>query len=1125
MPRSTLIRVLGTKAPDPTCHKGRSLLRSLITLQALLCLFFLAGCGGGGSSAGGGSTGGSTGNGPTPFIVSLTPNSATAGTAGFTLTITGNNFISSSTAEWNGTQRATTFVSSTQLQAQITPADIASPGSATVSVTDPSPGGGNSGLAEFTINPISNPAPTLKSLSPPRVDAGSSGFVLTLNGSNFLPSSTIQWNGTAIPTSYLSSTQIEAQVPSSVIATPGFAEVAVSNPLPGGGISAILILPIAYVPTVVSQAANDLVWDSTHQLIYLSVPSFPGANGNTISALNPATGLVQASQFAGSEPDALAISDDNQFLYAGIDGASAVQRFTLPNLLPDVKYSLGAYSNLGPTYAVDLQVAPALPHTTAVSRGAFNLNVQAIAGMVIYDDATPRPTIAPGSGPVYDSLQWGSDTAIYANNGEISSLDFYVLSVSSAGVVLTKDYPNDFSSFYISIHYDKGTKLVYSDDGNVINPTNGQLAGFFHASGLMIPDSGLNRAFFLGQTASQVNTRDFSIEAFDLTTMLPVAEVVVPDVQGIPLHLIRWGTNGLAFNDDAGYVYLLANPFTTASGAPVLTFYRFLTPVQKTKSASTLIRRRNDVVSRTFPLLNSKAIPFNSGVANPSPAITDIVPSAVTAGVNDFTLTVNGTNFISLSTIQWNGTSLPTEFVSSTQLQAQVSASQVANSGSASVAVVTPGPGGGTSASLTFAVMASAAANPVPVILALYPQSVPAGSSGFTLDINGNFFNSSSVVKWNGIPRPSLLYSPGQLQVQISASDVSAVGYAQVTVTNAAPGGGISNTAEFDIPYQPTIVTQTANNIIWDPLNHVIYASIPASASTHANQVCIINPLSASIVMCQNAGTQPDVLAISDDSHFLYVGEDGSGTVQRFILPNLTADISFGLGSASDGNRYYALDMEVAPGAPHTIAVSKGELNLEPAATGGITIFDDSTPRPTTAPGTFQLYSSIQWGSDATQLYAANSESSGLDFYTLQVSASGVVLQQDYPSVFWNPGRIHYDHGSGLVYSDDGFHAVDPATGLPAGIYELGGGWPMAPDFTLNTVFILTKLVFQANPEYTIALFDMHHFVPITHFPFSTPAVSGLGRLGRFIRCGNNGLAFNDTSGNIYLLSGPFLTP
>jgi hypothetical protein len=311
--------------------------RVMLALTCVVLLQFSSGCAGGGSGSSGG---GPPPPNPVPTILSLSPNSENAGGVAFTLTVTGERFLSSSTVQWNGSSRATTYSSNTQLQVQIGASDIASSGSAEVSVTNPTPGGGNSGSAEFTISATSNPAPSLVSLSPSSVNAGSSGFVLTLNGTNFVPASTIEWNGAVLSTTYLSETQLEAQIPTSDLAASGFADVVVLNPAPGGGASTPAVFTINYGPTVVSQAANDLVWDSTNQVIYLSVPSLAASNGNSVSILNPVTGSITFSQFAGSEPDVLVVSDDNQFLYAGLDGSSSVQRFILPSLAPDINYSL-----------------------------------------------------------------------------------------------------------------------------------------------------------------------------------------------------------------------------------------------------------------------------------------------------------------------------------------------------------------------------------------------------------------------------------------------------------------------------------------------------------------------------------------------------------------------------------------------------------------------------------------------------------------------------------------------------------------------------------------------------------------------------------------------------------------
>ena len=117
---------------------------------------------------------------PVPTATSLLPSSTTAGGAAFTLTVTGTNFVSTSTVQWNGSARATTFVSSAKLTAAILANDIATAGTASVTVVNPSPGGGTSNSLTFTIN---SPGPTWQqapgSLS--QISVGADGTVWGLN--------------------------------------------------------------------------------------------------------------------------------------------------------------------------------------------------------------------------------------------------------------------------------------------------------------------------------------------------------------------------------------------------------------------------------------------------------------------------------------------------------------------------------------------------------------------------------------------------------------------------------------------------------------------------------------------------------------------------------------------------------------------------------------------------------------------------------------------------------------------------------------------------------------------------------------------------------------------------------
>jgi len=104
-----------------------------------------------GGSVSRGLTGTGTNPVPVPVLGALSPSSATAGGAAFTLTVNGTNFVASSVVRWNGSNRTTTFVSGTELRAAISAGDITTAGTTQITVFTPLPGGGTSGALTFTI--------------------------------------------------------------------------------------------------------------------------------------------------------------------------------------------------------------------------------------------------------------------------------------------------------------------------------------------------------------------------------------------------------------------------------------------------------------------------------------------------------------------------------------------------------------------------------------------------------------------------------------------------------------------------------------------------------------------------------------------------------------------------------------------------------------------------------------------------------------------------------------------------------------------------------------------------------------------------------------------------------------
>ena len=141
-------------------------------------------------------TGGGNGNGPdnpVPSLTDITPDIAMAGSDEITLVLNGGNFVTESQVRWGGTGRPTTYVSSSQLRATISAADLLVGDSAQVTVFNPEPGGGVSGALMFMIN---NPSPTAASLSRDTASVGAPAFNLTVTGSDFVGGAVARWNGT-----------------------------------------------------------------------------------------------------------------------------------------------------------------------------------------------------------------------------------------------------------------------------------------------------------------------------------------------------------------------------------------------------------------------------------------------------------------------------------------------------------------------------------------------------------------------------------------------------------------------------------------------------------------------------------------------------------------------------------------------------------------------------------------------------------------------------------------------------------------------------------------------------------------------------------------------------------------
>ncbi|HKQ73511.1 MAG TPA: IPT/TIG domain-containing protein [Blastocatellia bacterium] len=720
---------------------------------------------------------------PIPRLTAISPDNAEAGGPAFTLTVTGQNFVSDSVVRWNNSDRPTTFVSSTQLTAAIPPADIANVGNALITVFTPPAGGGVSNALTFAITTPPNPLPTVTTINPSTVNAGGPAFTLTVNGTGFVSSSVVQLNGANRATTFVNAGQLTAQINAEDIAASGEAMIRVVSPPPGGGTSNVVILTIVNpVPTLTSIDPNlveagtgafQLTANGTNFVLGAQILINNNSRPTTFVNSTQLKATVPASEIAN--PATLNVQVVNPGPGGGasntlpleVRNRNPVPRIT--SLNPDtvsaggpafvlvVTGSAFVQGSVGRVNGQDRQTDFVSATSLAVQIPATDIATAGTLTITIFNPAlgggTSNSAALTVNNPAPQITSISPDTAP-AGSPEIT------LVVNGAGFVQASVVR--FATFALQ------TTFVTNSQLTAVIP-----AGLVTA-GASVPITVVNPAPG-GGTSNPVT--------FTITNPSPTITSLSPD------QVLAAGPQFALTVNGSGFVN---GSIVRINGQERQTAFNSGTQLTATVLAADIAAGGGLSVTVFNPAPGggvSNALTLS--VINPVPTISGFNPSAIAAGSAAFTLKVLGNGFVPGSVVNWNGSPRTTTFDNSGQVSAQITAADVATAGSASITVVNPAPGGGTSNTLSFTI--SAQPNPVPTLTSLNPNSIPAGSAAFILTVNGTNFVPGAVVNWNGSPRVTTFVNNTQVTAQILASDVAAQGSASVIVVNPAPGGGASN--------------------------------------------------------------------------------------------------------------------------------------------------------------------------------------------------------------------------------------------------------------------------------------------------------------------------------------------
>jgi trimeric autotransporter adhesin len=499
-----------------------------------------------------------------------------------------------------------------------------------------------------------NLPPTLASIAPSGLKVGSNDTVITVTGTGFNSGSTVELNGAELATTYVSAGALTATVPSTSVATMGWAPITVVNGSPGGGTSNPLPLTIYKVLTI---GVNHILYDPWSRNIMASVGSGSATvTGNSIAPIKPDSGTVGAAVSIGSQPDNLALTSDGNILYTILTGSQSVARFNMHTRQPDFTWQV---PDMSANQLRGITTQPGNENTIALDEGSW-------AGNAIYDFDTVNKTAAirgQASGPYTGScivMPTATDMLAFDTDTSGASLDHY--SVTPAGFQYYNYQQYVASTLNRGGCFKADGNRVYTVSGGVsdwttspatplgiFNTINGS---FFGYNGNVLPDSSLGRTFYVLDSSGGCCSSSYDeLQAFDNTSYMASNSISISfaDIEGNTSYslvdVIRWGQDGVAILTSGGHIYLLR-------GAAVV------------------------------PGLLSQ---------NTKATLTSSSAPTLAHGSGNTLLTLTGSNFQPGVAVTWNGTYRTTTIVDSTHVTVAIPASDLSAAGTATLVATNPG--------------------------------------------------------------------------------------------------------------------------------------------------------------------------------------------------------------------------------------------------------------------------------------------------------------------------------------------------------------------------------------------------------------------------------------------------
>jgi len=244
-----------------------------------------------------------------------------------------------------------------------------------------------------------------------------------------------------------------------------------------------------------------------------------------------------------------------------------------------------------------------------------------------------------------------------------------------------------------------------------------------------------------------------------------------------------------------------------------------------------------------------------------------------------------------------------------------------------------------------------------------------------------------------------------------------------------AGGGGAAQTC---VGVCGTTLALQPSNMVYDSSRDRLYVTIQGAAPNYPNTVTTLDPRAAAVTASLPIGSDPNVLALSDDASTLWVGMDGAFSMRKVTLSGaapVVGPLHRLVGSATSAAVYVQAMLPMSDSPDTVAALASGGPNV-------LAVYDDGVPRAN--PNKVTSYPTSLFNGPPGSFYGLGSTGISATLFWMRELSTGIA-QATFPNLLGTNGAGTLYKANRLYVTGTAFDVTTPSTPTAVGTLPFNG--------------------------------------------------------------------------------------